>query len=191
MLVDKRQRHITLIELLLVLLILAIATAVIGIQSHKALNEQKFLSEVMRVTDHIQLAQNLMSTMQTEIKLYFAVDVERGGINYWLHIEKPLEKWEKNMTQTHHLQAIKLIEFNTQKVEKGNNLLLLFTADGFVMPKGDFTLASALDNGMKRVIKLPGYPAPIQSNPFKENAISPKEPISEKEESVRLYPTDL
>ncbi|QLH36565.1 MAG: type II secretion system protein [Parachlamydiaceae bacterium] len=70
----KSKRFFTLIELLIVLMVLALASGVIGFSVHRALREQRFKTEVELVADSLRLAQNLMLIMNADVHVTFKAD---------------------------------------------------------------------------------------------------------------------
>lgn len=87
--INARKRLFTLLELLIVMFILSLGASVAGVKLKEAYDEQRFLSEVDQITSHLQMAQDLMLIMDTDVYFYLIKDADES-ISYYLKVAKPL-----------------------------------------------------------------------------------------------------
>jgi type II secretory pathway pseudopilin PulG len=160
----QHRRYLTLIEMIVVMTIISFVAGVVGINVSKAMQEQRFRTEVALVLDKLRLAQNLMLILNEDVKVQFkSLD---QGVQYNLSFQCPLNKgWDKELSrQTQPLTAIRKASF--REFGKGTSLKdfsLNFLSGGMVMSRGVLTLSTG--NGYsykdKRYICLHGYPRPM------------------------------
>lgn len=158
------RRYVTLIETVIALAILGLVATVIGINVSKAMQDQRFRTEVALVVDQLRLAQNLMIILNEDVKVHFKE--ESGQIHYGLSFQCPKKTgWDKELTRKPQpLKAIRTVAFNGTGEEKGpGSLTLNFLSSGMVMSSGTLTLSTAKGTESKdmRYVNLPGYPHPI------------------------------
>jgi type II secretory pathway pseudopilin PulG len=166
-----KKRYVTLIELLIVIAVLAMALGVIGFNIHKALREQRFKSEVDVVVDYLRLAQNLMLIMNADTHVIFkAAENEKANIMTLKvdgNISDPLLKLvTENPKQLNDIYLIEFYDQNKTHNEPGV-VDVKFISKGSVMSKGVMHLStnekSDTAGAIERFICLPGYPKPIES----------------------------
>jgi len=167
-----KQRCLTLLEVMIVIMILVTVLGVIGLSVNKALVDQKFRTELSTLVDQLRLAQNLMLILGTDIHVKFKVLPENKGTEYWIETETELPKSiSKEILQKHHqLRTIKglfFVDLVKHSAKKGQ-LDLLFLSHGNVMSKGMMRLATTDQdhpppNVLQAYIPLVGYPHPISS----------------------------
>lgn len=178
-----RRRYITLVELLIVIFVLAMAVGVIGFNIHRALREQHFKTEVELVVDYLRLAQNLMLIMNADTHVVFkSAENEKANLMTLEvdgNISDPLIKLVA--LKPKRLEYIYLIEFydkNKTHNEPGK-IDVKFISKGSVMSKGVMHLAtnekSDERGAIARYICIPGYPKPIYSTLKKDEDPACKE----------------
>ncbi|MCB1111238.1 MAG: type II secretion system protein [Chlamydiales bacterium] len=189
-----RRSAITLVEMLIVLVILALAAGFIGINIAKAVREQRFKTEVAVIADQLRLAQDIMLIMDVGIHVKFAEDPNTGGIRYWLEAEAPLPKgWKQEVERAHaNLQAIHFVSIKDEldyPITQGV-IDIKFLSRGSVMSKGALRLSTsetADDRGaLESFVCLPGYPQPIVISK-KENSESCLNDAAEKDQRLTRY----
>ena len=135
-----KKRFVTLLELLIVISILAIAIGAISFNINRALREQHFKTEVELVVDYLRLAQNLMLIMNADVHVIFKAS-EDGKSNVMSlevdgNLNDPLLKVVTDKAK--RLNYIYLIEFydvNKTHNEPGK-VDVKFISKGSVMSKG-------------------------------------------------------
>lgn len=171
-----KRRFLTMVELLITLMILALFVGLIGIKADKALREQRFRSEVAMVVDELRFAQNLMLILNADVHLMFSPQ-EQGSITMWLELGDSVSP-QKVAEFRHPPKRLRAIRYvgkkelssteNNSKEEQGK-LDFRFLSRGEVMTKGFIVLSTSQslnEKGvLKRYVPLPGYPSPISSVP--------------------------
>lgn len=163
-----RKLHLTLMEIMIVITIIALTGGFIGMNVAQAIREQRFRAEVGRVADMLGLAQDIMLVMDIGTKVVFDEDPTDKGIQIRLETNMPLPAQWKNLFMRPQpiLNNIHRIEFdNTEGEEKEGRLELKFLSSGIGMSKGTLMLStSARDTDLGAItsyICLPGYPKAI------------------------------
>lgn len=166
-----KKRFVTLVELLIVIFVLAIAIGVIGFNINRALREQHFKTEVDLVVDYLRLAQNLMLMMNADAHVVFKAS-EDGKSNLMSlevdgNLNDPLLKVvTKKPKKLEHIYLIEFYDLNKTHNEPGK-VDVKFISKGSVMSKGVMHLSTNEKNDTKgaieRFICLPGYPKPLYS----------------------------
>lgn len=152
----------TLIETMIALAILGLVATVIGVNVSKAMQDQRFRTEVALVVEQLRLAQSLMLILNEDVKVHFKE--EPGQIQYGLSFQCPMKSgWDKELTRkTQPLKAIRTVAFKGTGEEKApGSLTLNFLSSGMVMSSGTLTLSTAKGLSETRYVNLPGYPHPI------------------------------
>lgn len=167
-----KKRFVTLVELLIVISVLALAAGVIGFNINRALREQHFKTEVELVIDYLRLAQNLMLIMNADVHVLFkAAEKNERFIEMKLKVDGNIEdsllkvvtEREKHL---HYIQFLEFFDVNKTHNEPGV-VDVKFISKGSVMSKGIMRL-STNESGeslgaLERYICLPGFPKPIYS----------------------------
>lgn len=174
MMIVKR-RYMTILELLLVFAIVSGIAGFIGINVSKAVNEQRFRSEVELVLNELRLAQDLMLTFNGNVHMKIVVSKDKSGkgdgFNYGLAFEHPMpQQWSQELQRDHPklvmLHYIDLYEGNSLDENK-DGLDLKFLSGGASMSHGVLRLATStktdVPDAQERYICLSGYPGPIIS----------------------------
>lgn len=166
------RRHITLLELLIVIAILALAGGAVAIGVRKALDDQHFRSEVGLIVNELRLAQDLMLILGTDVHVKFAQDKDGLGNKFWLELETRLPpEIEREVLREHgNLKMVRGIFFrdvNTPQYTQGQ-VDVKFLSKGTVMSKGVMRLATSDQESpppgtLQSYICLAGYPKPIFS----------------------------
>jgi len=174
-----RRLPITLLEVIIVIAILSLASGIVAVSINKALVEQRFRTEVEKIVDEMRLAQDLMLILGTDVHVHFAEHKSGKGIVYWLDLETTLPENLKYeiLREKPKLQTIKGVfladELVTEVKEK--HIDVKFLSNGSVMSKGIMRLATSDDERVPKgtlesFICLAGYPQPIFSRDSKEEA---------------------
>lgn len=194
MITGFRRSHFTLLEIMIVLTILSVIGGLIVINVNKALNEQRFRTEVSLVVDELRLAQDLMLILGTDIHFKVSEAKDSKEIIYWLEFDYPLPKpWEHELKRKHKgLRTIHLVDFHDQLAhEKTKGQFdVRFMSGGMVMSRGVVLLSESSENpppqnALTRYIVLPGHPSPIFSQSEKPGEIA-YSPTSTKESDEQL-----
>lgn len=157
----------TLIEMMIVMSILALALTVTGIQVNRFLQEQRFLSEVHHVVRALQSAQDLMMVLGLDVQLKIADDPEEKGIVYGFELETKAQKsWEKIIKRPNKpLKYIKAITYQSPDLHQetsSQGITLQFPAGGISMSKGILILQGT-SSALEKKILLRGYPYPFDT----------------------------
>ena len=189
---NKRRLGVfTLLELLIVLTLIAVVAGLTGIKTVQVLQEQRFFAEAEQVLSHLQLAEDLMLIMDTDV--VFTLRQEREGLQYSLDIEKPLSGLSQRLVKEDSripLKAIEKFQFTPSPLE--SKLDLAFTLGS--MTRGVLTLYPFGREGVSYRIVLHGYPRPLKGEMLRDGQDS--KDILETDydrfvESQKLYPKDL
>lgn len=162
---QSRRRHITFIEIMIIITILIITLGLIGVNIRDLVKQQRFKSEVSLVVDQLRLAQDLMLMLDIDAIVKLAKDGK--GIKTSIEVEINLpEGWQREVTRPHPpLTSIAIVEFDdltSGAKTAGLPVTLHFLSEGSVMSQGVLRLASQ-DSKMESFICLPGYPRPIDN----------------------------
>lgn len=165
-----RKSFFTLIELLVVLLLTTIGIAVTGIKIKETYDQQRFLGEVQEVLSHLQIAQDIMLVLQTDIKIKFKRDLDKKTIHYKFFPESPLPPYIHNILKGDHtLTAIKGMILEDQSIANEAGITLHFFSKGMVMSEGLLLLFSNLegkDSITNYQIELTGQPKYFESKKY-------------------------
>lgn len=176
----RRLSFFTLVEILLVMLILSVVAVVIGVNVNKALEEQRFRTEVEVVLNELRLAQDLMLVLKANVDVKFSQD--SAGINYAIETESSTTKnWVNELKRPHpKLKTIRGISFKDEleMPTQSGAVTIHFMSKGSVMSRGILRLSNSSDAvnvpswALVRVINLYGYPHPLSSSsPSKEDPV--------------------
>lgn len=166
-----RRLHITLIEILIVVMILTLVSGIVGVNIMRALKEQRFRTEVSLMVDTLRLAQDLMLILGTDVHVRVKKLENKEGIEYWLDVEGGVpEKWvpivkrtRRTLKESHGVSFQELQDF--PYVE--GQLDIRFLSGGSMMSKGVFRMSTHDDErtpgALTMAICLEGYPHPITS----------------------------
>lgn len=170
-----RRCYITLMELMIVITILIMLTGVVGINIRRALQQQRFRTEVDLMVDTLRLAQDLMLILGADVSLRMWGERQKG-IQYRLDVEGDIpEAWEPVIKRSHRrLREIHFVDFADGESVEGR-IDIRFFSGGSVMSRGVLRLSThenPKDPGaLKRVVFLRGYPHPIVSIPEGEELL--------------------
>ncbi len=169
-----RRLHVTLIETLIVISLIALIAGVVGINVVKAMRHQRFHSEVAEFTDRLRLAQNLMLLVQADVHFKIQANEAEKKITYWIEQDKPLSKqFEAFVQKKGHLKAIKHVAHASGK---DGIIDLQFLSGGSVMSSGNIQISAKTHdkkNPLIANILLKGYPSPIYATSDKDAAENP------------------
>lgn len=175
--IKRKAKHpFTIIEILCVLFILAIAAASIGIKGPALLRHERFENGVEAIFDQIVFAQEIMLLYQTDLSL--TLQVEKKGILANLNVaSKDVKNAFKTSFKPVLIKGIDAIFFNN---EKQKIVTINFLAEDCVVTKG---LLSFGNSEKRKHISLPGFPSSPSVNKIKKDetpskAIYPQEVLS-------------
>lgn len=164
-----RRLHVTLIETLIVISLIALIAGVVSINAVKAMNYQRFTSEVAEFTDRLRLAQNLMLIAGQDVHFKIQANESEKEIAYWIETNQFLEKsFESFIKKKGRLKAIKHIAHASGK---DGIIDLKFLSGGSVMSSGNIQISTKSHDKKKPLIAnimLKGYPSPIYSTTGKK-----------------------
>lgn len=174
-----RRLPVTLLELLVVVAILAMASGIVMVSINKAVVDQRFRTEVGSVVDALKLAQDLMLILGTDVRVVFEETKNNDGIGFWLEMDTLLSPnvQREVSKRVHRLKTIKGVFFVDElltEVQEGK-IDVKFLSKGSVMSKGVMRLATSDSENppagtLESYICLEGYPKPIKSSETKEDA---------------------
>lgn len=182
-----KKQCFTLLELLVVLFLLSFGVLLTGVKIKEMYQEQRFVSEVQQVLDHIKLAQDLMLILDTDVLIKMAENAETKNLNIWLEMEKPVsDSWFRLIERKLELQTIRSFIFeHTHSKELSLEFSLGRMSKGIlVLSEASFGDSHASE---KRTFELPlaGYPTSFGTRD------STAKVVSLLEKSQRLYPVDI
>lgn len=90
-----RKCYLTILEILVVVFILSLGAVLTGIKIRGVYQEQQFLSEANRVMGHLQMAQDLMVVMDTDV-IVRIVKNNKSVVQMWVEVAQPLVIRKKN-----------------------------------------------------------------------------------------------
>lgn len=172
----SKKRHITLIELLIVLAIMLLFAGLIGINISKASKEQRFKDETQQILNQLRMAQEFMVIFQVNVSLL--LEHQHQGWTYQLVFDTPPPPQIAHLAKDKpsQLSEIKQIEFEDlnhfDAKDPKDKIYIRFLANGTRMSRGLLQLANHRDN--ERYIDLPGYVTPLKltlSKPSKDNTV--------------------
>jgi len=123
-----KRRAFTLLEVMVAIVILVIASGVVGLRVHKAVEKKKFQSELDRLRVRFTISQRLATAMQADWKGTLKRE-EKGWV-----FETACEEVEGKRLSPLHLEGIE-IQFNGKKVRE---LTIDFFSSGHTSPEGTF-----------------------------------------------------
>lgn len=174
------RRFLTLLELLIVISILAITASVLTFNIAGIFRDQRFRADVEKVVDKLQMAQNVMLILNSDVTVSIAKN-DQDQYVMKLKAEKPLPlHLDKIAEKKVVLDGINEITFNDEK----DSIVLEFKALKHVVPTGILTMK--VDEELESSVTLFGYSHPI--------VIGKKEILSTEEiqnESALLYPKEV
>lgn len=183
----KKKHFFSLLEVLIALAILSFCMSVVGIGIHHSIVQQRFLSEVKRVADQLQLAQDLVLITGDDVRIIFTKE-EDGLYRYKLRCENSAgyKKWEEmhNRLQA-PLSTIKSIRFNKKTLDEAKRIDIIFLPAGRKVESGELVLSEDPQEGKVKIIKITDYLRPISASSARE-----EENYDEmvKKESEEIYP---
>lgn len=159
------RRYLTFIELMIVLAIIGSVAGVIGMNIGKAMQQQRFNTEVSFVVEQLRLAQNLMLVLDEDSTVVISKQ-PNGYYGLQMKLQCSLDSgWNNELIRgVKDLNSIAEITFeNTDpKASSRNSAINIdFFSAGFVMSKGVLELKSK--DGSSRYICLKGFPSPISA----------------------------
>lgn len=155
--------YVTLVEILLVLTLLVVVAGVVSIATKRALDEQKFRSEVNLVVNKLRFAQDLMLVYKGDVEVHFEEDANKL-VDFWLTTQHlPEGLWKREIEHKHKLNFLILIEHGLNHEAKPGQLHLMFKSNGSFMSRGFLRIAAKEQNAgaLVRYIVLNGYPHSI------------------------------
>lgn len=165
-----RKSYFTLLELLIVMFLLAFATALTGIKIKQAYDEQRFLSEMQQVVSHLQMAQDLMLVLQADTKVLFTRDRQNNTYTYRISSDNKLNN--AILDKDHVLTSIRAIEFEGYTPKEEGAIAIDFFSRGMAMSSGRLIFSDQEGSpreGNSHQIVLLGYPHFLASEKYQKN----------------------
>lgn len=182
-----KKSFFTLLELLVVLFIISLGLIATGVKIKDSYEEQRFLSESQQVLSQINMAQDLMLMMDTDVTVNLAHDPKTKQVTSTIDVEKPLPiEWERLIQRPLKLTAIHSFQFGPSKSDSAQ---LIFSLGS--MSQGTLTLYEKGQDDSRReekrqfTIELTGSPRPLGIKPT---------PVKEQDKvalSQLLYPQEV
>jgi type II secretory pathway pseudopilin PulG len=164
-----RRLYLTLVEILIVIMVLALMGGIIGINVTRALKEQRFRTEVDLLVDTLRLAQNLMLILGADVHVRLRTAPDKAGIEYMLDVEGGVPKnWEPIINRSRRLMkevhGVSFREMQPFPIVEGQ-LDIRFQSGGSTMSKGVFRLSTheneRAPGAITMAVCLKGHPHPI------------------------------
>lgn len=190
MLLIRPKVFFTLLELLVVLFILSIGLGLTGIKIKDVYQQQRFLSEIEQVTNHLQTAQDIMLFMQTDVDVVFKRNSE-NKIQYKLVVAQATNPtWKKFIEATYTLKSIKDVTFSGQNLDSDQGIVLQFFSKGTPISMGKLVLSkNEKDSDLDaHQIVLKGYPHFIQNEKYSDSRPEDTS-LDDLKRYSELYPT--
>ena len=189
MLYLKHRFYLSLIEIFIVLSLLALVAGSVGFNGLKLVQKEKFRSGVHRIVEQLQVAQDIMLILDTDVRIEFenVESVNKSsspGILVTFHSEASLSDSFKKITYPLETDLVESVQFETDFGEVLDDFSIKFYSGGSKMSRGVLSL-KAKGEEMTRYIHLGGYPHPISST--SEERIEEREELS----SYDLYPREV
>lgn len=160
----------TLLEMLVVLCLLTLGLSLTAIKIKAVYEEQRFLSEVGQIVNHLRMAQDLMVIMDINTEVRFNRDPETRATYYQLKMDRPWKSRLFSKEEKHVLSAIHRIEFNGEIANGSHEIVIKFYSKGLAMDSGKLILSAQeqKDHDRDYQICLAGYPDFIESRKFQQ-----------------------
>jgi prepilin-type N-terminal cleavage/methylation domain-containing protein len=184
------RRWFTLIELLAVMALIAVASSMGGFYAVKAVRHERFSASVRRVVDRLQMAQDLMLVSSADgvgMDVSVAFRMHESSYVCFIGFEGTFPKKSRHLFKSNlPLDGVSDVKWEGESRVEAPGVVLSYSAlQGFV-PKGRLTLVSV--SGEERSIDCRGYPAKYRSRRPPSTAWREEETASE---SLALYPKEL
>lgn len=86
----KLKKHpFTLLEWMVILFLLSFVIVLTGVKVKGAYEEQRFLSETQQILSHLEMAQDLMMILDTDVHFHL-VQYQNKQVAYWIDVDQPL-----------------------------------------------------------------------------------------------------
>lgn len=150
-----KPRFLTLLEMVIVIGILAIMATLVTFNIAGMFREQRFRTSVELVLDRMQLAQNVMLILNSDVEIAFDKNEDEQYI-CTIDVEKPLPKHLAGIVaQSLTLDGIETITFN----DSTDEITLKYQALKKEIPRGVLIMRSGED--LQANIPIYGYPHPV------------------------------
>lgn len=158
------RRPFTMIELLVVMAILAVASVLVGFGIRQALKDQRFRSEVNVVVKQMRTAQDLMLFASAEAYVKFSADNEGHPIS-WIEVKSKIPPFLEKQVQLSPqvFTTLKKIEFYDARRNgsPSTHFEIEYGSHGTSMSRGTLRLWAGDDASWVREIDVTGAPEPI------------------------------
>lgn len=186
-----KRLHLTFIEILVAVAMLATVATVVSVNIVKAINEQRFRSEVGYVVDKLRLAQNLMLLLNEDVEVHFTRAPE--GFRCALSFQcSSSVGWDKELTRSSPLlTGLRDVDFKgTGKKSEENGFVVNFLSAGTVMSQGILSLYGGNRDSV-RYICLRGFPHPIYATEQSEGLACLKDFIDNKQQLTQIIVPEI
>lgn len=159
------KRHLTLIEMLIVLAVLTLVTGVIGVGIGTAINSERFRASASMLVDKLRLAQDIMLILGSNVRV--KLDQQSDGLLCTIQAEEGLSPALKAATDKPTLiVGIQDFQFiDSQGKTSTGSVTLDFLSGGSRMSRGKLLVGSKQignSGAQQEEIYLAGYPRPIK-----------------------------
>jgi len=182
----RRKQQITLIEILIVITILTMVMGVVGVNVVKMVEQERFRAGVRRLSEKLQVAQDLMLILNTDVKVN--LKAEDGTLSFVYEVEQPLQgRVARMLLKPEKIRGIQAITFHDmeQDIELEEELQLRFLSGGSSMSRGVLHCYAGTRRRWKQTVILRGFPHSIGG--FHEVS----EELELKEEEDEVYPKEI
>lgn len=159
----RAKRLFTLLELLIVITLIVLTTALVGINVYKAVEDQRFATEVGLLVNQLRVAQDLMLVMRADVEVEFVQ--KEGKFHSSLKAKSPIPPFSQRLLRqtSATFSAIRLLEFEGKQAPFSFPFSLKFFANGFGMTQGILRLGNDPEKAPQQLIELRGYPHSLQA----------------------------
>jgi len=171
--------------MLIVIGILALISTIAAFNIGRMHRQQRFRTGVEQIIDRLQMAQNLMLVLKTDVNIAIRKN-DRGIYSIHMEVETPLPKHlEDNASRQINLEGIEEMSFDRGNGEsRTDQIVLKYSALYKRIPEGVFILRQ--NQEMEESIPLYGYPHPVAAGDKKDERYE-----SFPNESLNIYPAEV
>ncbi len=139
------KKNFSLLEIIITIVIISIASTAVGIKIHKLIEKHRFESSCKRISAKISFAKQLSLTNQCDVFLAFAENADGLLVNLnFTPMERPSLK-----ESVSHIHARLNLENSTK-----SDFVINFFSSGYISPQGKITL---YDSKREKIINLKDF----------------------------------
>lgn len=190
-LILKSRRFFSLLEMLIVMVIIAIAASLVAFKIVDLLKQQRFRTGSELILDKLSIAQNVMLIFSSEVIVTLSKSNQNDNLICTIEVKSGITPaLTKIIGNSSEIKGVKFAKFESEgQPSQSLPISLRFNFLSFDLPKGRLWLSADQkfdkQSDLTRIIHLTGYPKPLgfQINPNKE--------VQNLELSELLYPQEI